>query len=78
VANVKERLTIDNQISHRFHIQMFSLQDLNELKGKKQYVFELSNMLATVENLKTNADINVEEDEVGGTCGTNRREEERV
>jgi hypothetical protein len=47
VANVRERLTVNEQRSHRFHVERFSLKKLNELEGKEQYRVEVSNRFAT-------------------------------
>jgi hypothetical protein len=37
VANVRERLAVNKQRLHRFHMERFNLEKLNEVKGKKQY-----------------------------------------
>jgi hypothetical protein len=34
VAKVRERLTVNKQRSHRFHMERFNLKKLNEVEGK--------------------------------------------
>jgi hypothetical protein len=38
VAKVRERLAVNKQRSHRFHMERFNLKKLNKLGGKEQYV----------------------------------------
>jgi hypothetical protein len=38
VAKVRERLAVNKQRSHRFHMERFNLKKLNELEGKGQCV----------------------------------------
>jgi hypothetical protein len=45
VANVRERLAVNKQRSHRFHMERFNLKRLHEVKGKVQYRVEVSNRL---------------------------------
>jgi hypothetical protein len=52
VAKVRERLTVSNQTMHRFHMERFSLKELNEVEGKEQYHVEISNRFTALENLK--------------------------
>jgi hypothetical protein len=35
VAKVGERLAVNKQTSHRFHMERFNLKELNEVKGKE-------------------------------------------
>jgi hypothetical protein len=37
VAKVRERLAVNKQGSHRFHMESFNLKKLNEVEGKEQY-----------------------------------------
>jgi hypothetical protein len=46
LVKVKERLTMNKERSHTFHIEGFSLKKLNEAKGKVRYEFEVSNRFA--------------------------------
>jgi hypothetical protein len=42
VAKVRERLAVNKQRSHRFHIERFNLKKLNEVEGKEQYWVHVS------------------------------------
>jgi exonuclease III len=42
VAKVRERLTVNKQRSHRFHLERFNLRKLNEVEGKRKYHVEVS------------------------------------
>jgi hypothetical protein len=53
VANVRGRLTVNYQRSHRFHMEKFKIKKLNEEEGKEQYCVEVSNRFAALENLDT-------------------------
>jgi hypothetical protein len=37
VAKVRERLAVNKQRSHRFHIERFNLKKLNEVEGKLRH-----------------------------------------
>jgi hypothetical protein len=41
VAEVKERLRVSKQTTHRFHMEKFNLRKLNEAEGKEQYRVEI-------------------------------------
>jgi hypothetical protein len=43
---------------HRVCMERFNLKKLNEIEGKEQYHFEISNRFAALENLDTKVDIN--------------------
>jgi hypothetical protein len=58
VANVRERLTVNKQGSHIFHMQMFNLKKLNEIEGKEKYSIEVSKMFTALEDLDAEVDIN--------------------
>jgi hypothetical protein len=58
VAKVRERLAISNQAVQRFDGERFTLRKLNELKVRKQYQTEITNMFAALENLSDDKDIN--------------------
>jgi hypothetical protein len=51
VAKVRERLAVNKQRSHRFHMERFNLIKLNEIEGKEQYRVEVSNRFAALEDL---------------------------
>jgi hypothetical protein len=55
VARVKERLAVDKQRSHRFHMERFNLKKLNEVETKEQFHVEVSN---TFEDLDAEVEIN--------------------
>jgi hypothetical protein len=50
VAKVRERLAVSKQTAHRVHMERINLKKLNEVKGKEQYLVEISNMFAALEN----------------------------
>jgi hypothetical protein len=50
VAKLRERLAVNKQISHRFHMMMFNLKELKEVQGKKKYCVEVSNRFAALED----------------------------
>jgi hypothetical protein len=58
VAKVRERLPVSKQTTHRFQMERFNLKKLNEVEGKEQYLVEISNMFAALENLDTEVDVN--------------------
>jgi hypothetical protein len=46
VVKVRERLAVNNQRSHQFHMQRFNLNILNEVEDKEMYHVEVLNRLA--------------------------------
>jgi hypothetical protein len=58
VANVRERLAVNKQRSHRFHMERFNLKKLNEAEGKEKYRVEVSSRLADFEDLDSEVEIN--------------------
>jgi hypothetical protein len=58
VAKVRERLAVNKQRSHRFHMERSSLKKLNDLDGKEQFRVEVSNRFAALEDLDTKVEIN--------------------
>ncbi|PNF30195.1 hypothetical protein B7P43_G08421 [Cryptotermes secundus] len=58
VANVRERLAVSKQTTHRVHMERFNLRKLNELEHKEQYDVEISNRFMALENLDTEVDVN--------------------
>jgi hypothetical protein len=46
VPNVRESLAVNKQGSHRFHIERYYLQKLNDVEGKEEYRIEVSNRFA--------------------------------
>jgi hypothetical protein len=51
VAKIKERLAVNKQGPHIFHMERFNLKELNEGKGKEKYRGEVSNRFAALEDL---------------------------
>jgi hypothetical protein len=49
VAKVREQLEVNKQRSHRFHMERFNLNKLNEVEGKEQYHVKVSNRFAALE-----------------------------
>jgi hypothetical protein len=54
---VRERLAVNKQRSHRFHVERFNLKKLNEVEGKEQFRVEVSNSFAALEYLGTEVEI---------------------
>jgi hypothetical protein len=55
---VRERLAASKRKTHRVHIEKFNLKKLNEANGKEQYLVEISNRFAALENVDVKVDIN--------------------
>jgi hypothetical protein len=58
VANVRERLVVNKQRSHKFHMERFNLKTLKEVEGKEQFRFEVSSRFAALKDLNTEVEIN--------------------
>jgi hypothetical protein len=58
VAKVRERLAVNKQSSHGFHMERFSFKNLSEIEGKEKYRFEVSNRFAALEDLDAEMEIN--------------------
>jgi hypothetical protein len=58
VAKFRERLVVNKQRSHRFHMERFNLKKLNEVEGQEQYRVEVSNRFAALEDLDAEVEIN--------------------
>jgi hypothetical protein len=58
VVKVRERLAVNKQRSHRFHLERFNLKKLNKAEGKEQYRIEVSNRVAAFEDLDAEVEIN--------------------
>jgi hypothetical protein len=58
VPKVRERLAVNKQRSHRFHMERFNVKKLNDVQGREQFRVEVSNRFATVEDLDTELEIN--------------------
>jgi hypothetical protein len=49
VAKVRERLAVNKQRSHRFHMERLNLKKSNEVEDNEQYRIEVSNRFAALE-----------------------------
>jgi hypothetical protein len=58
VAKVRDRLAVNEQRSHRFHMERLNLKKLKEVEGKDQYRVEVSDRLAAIEDLDAGVEIN--------------------
>jgi hypothetical protein len=58
VAKIRERLAVNKQGSHKFHMERFNLKKLNEVEGKEKYRVEDSNRFAALEDLDAEVVIN--------------------
>jgi 50S ribosomal subunit-associated GTPase HflX len=55
VAKVRERLAVNKQRSHRFHMERFKL---NQVEGKEKYRVEVSNKFEALKDLDADVEIN--------------------
>jgi ADP-heptose:LPS heptosyltransferase len=58
VANVKERLAVNKQRSHGFHMEKFNQKKLHD-EDKEQYCVEVSNRFAALEDLNAEVEMNI-------------------
>ena len=58
VAKVRERLAVRKQETQMSDWERFNLRRLNELEVRKQYLIEITNRFATLENFSDGEDIN--------------------
>jgi hypothetical protein len=58
VAKIRERIAVNKQGSHKFHMERFNLKELNEVEGKEKYRVEVSNRFAALEDLDAEVEIN--------------------
>jgi hypothetical protein len=58
VAKVRERLAMNKQGSHRFHMDRFNLMKLNEVEGKEKYRVDISNRFTALKDMDTEVQIN--------------------
>jgi hypothetical protein len=59
VAKIMERIAVNKQGSHKFHMERFNLKKLNEVEGKEKYRFEVSTRFAALEDLDAEVEINI-------------------
>jgi hypothetical protein len=58
VAKVRERLAVNKQRPHRFHMQRFNIKKLIDVVGKEQFRVEVSNRFRALEGLDARVEIN--------------------
>jgi hypothetical protein len=58
VTELRERLGVSKQRTHRFHMERFSLKNLNEAEGKEQHRVEIANRFTALKYLDAEVDIN--------------------
>jgi hypothetical protein len=58
VAKVRERIAVNKQRSHRFHMEKFNLKKLNTIEGKEKFSVEVSDNFAALEDLDTEVGVN--------------------
>jgi hypothetical protein len=58
MAEVRERLAVNKQRSHRLHMERFNLKKLNQVEGKEQFRVEVSNRFAALEDLDAEVELN--------------------
>jgi hypothetical protein len=58
VAKIRERLSVNKQGSHRFHMERLSLKKLNKEEGKEKYPVAISNRFAALEDLDAGVESN--------------------
>jgi hypothetical protein len=57
VVKIRERLTVNKQGLHKFHMKSFNLKKLNEVEGREKYCVEVSNRFAALEDLDAEVEI---------------------
>jgi hypothetical protein len=50
VAKIRERIAMNKQVSHKFHVEWFNCKKLNDVEGKEKYRVEVSNRFAALED----------------------------
>jgi lipoate-protein ligase A len=58
VAKIRERIAVNKQGSHTFHMERFNLKKLIDVEGKEKYCVEVSNRFAALEDLDAEVEIN--------------------
>jgi hypothetical protein len=48
VAKITERIAVNKQGLHKFHMERFNLKKLNRAEGKEKYRVEVSNRFAAL------------------------------
>jgi hypothetical protein len=58
VAKIRERIAVNKQGSHKFHMERFNLKNFNVVEDKEKYRVEVSNRFAALEDLDAEVEIN--------------------
>jgi hypothetical protein len=58
MEKVRERLALNKQRLHRFHMERINLKKLNKVEVKEKYRIEVSNRFAALEELDAEVEIN--------------------
>jgi hypothetical protein len=58
VVLVRKRLAVNKQVAQMFDGERFNLRKLDDMKVRKQYRIEITNMFAALENVSDGEDIN--------------------
>jgi hypothetical protein len=59
VTKIRERLAVNKQGSHKFHMERFNLKKLKEVEDKEKYCVAVSNRFAALEDLDAEVEINI-------------------
>jgi hypothetical protein len=58
VSEVRERLAVNKQRSHRFQRERFNLKKLNVIEVKEQHIVEVSNRFVALKDVDAEVEIN--------------------
>jgi hypothetical protein len=58
VARTRERIAVNKQGSHKFHMERLNLKKLNEVEGKGKYCVEVSYRFVALGDLDAEVEIN--------------------
>jgi hypothetical protein len=58
VAKVRERLVVSKLTTQTFDMEQFNLKKFNKIEDREQYLVEISNRFAALENVNDDVDIN--------------------
>jgi hypothetical protein len=58
VPKIREGIAVNEQESHKFHMEGSNLKKLNEVESKEKYCVEVTSRFAALENLDAEVEIN--------------------
>jgi hypothetical protein len=58
VAKFRAILAVSTKAAQKFDVERFNISKQSELEGRKQYLIEMSNRFATLENVNDSEEIN--------------------